>query len=139
VVPQHRHERHDARAPADQQQGPSVLDPPGEVAADRSAQLDLVPGAELAGEVRRDLAVVDALDRQREPRVIWRRGDRVGALRLVAVVRRQAHVDVLARLVAGPLGNVEHDRPGRRGLVDDLADVRGTPEDGRSGGDQSPQ
>ena len=43
------------------------------------------PCLQHAGQVRRDLAVVDPLDGQREPPVLGARGDRVGALRLVAV------------------------------------------------------
>ena len=139
VVAQHRHQRHHPRATADEQQRASVLHPPGEVAADRTAQLDLVARAELLGEIGRHLAVVDPLDRERQRRILRRRRDRVGALGLVPVVRRQAHVDVLAGLVSGPVGHVEHERPRRRRLVDDLADARGTPEDGRSRDDQSPQ
>ena len=39
--------------------GPPSLGAPGEVPADRAAQLELVAVAHLAGQVRRDLAVVD--------------------------------------------------------------------------------
>ena len=68
------------------------------------------PARSSLGQVGRDLAVVDALDGQLEPRVLGGGGDRVGALRLVAVLGGQAHVDVLAGDVAGPAGDVEHDR-----------------------------
>src|SRR3954471_16406793 len=63
-VAQHRHERHESRAAGDEQQRAAVLDAPGEVPADRAAELELIAGADLVGQVRRDLAVVDALDRQ---------------------------------------------------------------------------
>src|SRR4051812_35207876 len=44
------------------------------------------------------------------------RGDRVGALCLVAVLGGQAHVDVLASDVSGPRGHVEHERSRGRGF-----------------------
>ena len=77
---------------------------PGEVAADRAPQLELVARAKLLGEVGRDLAVVDPLDRQRDAGVLRRRGDRVGALRLVAVIGGKADVDVLAGACPGHPG-----------------------------------
>ena len=63
---QHRHQRHDPRAAADEQQRPARRRVPDEVAADRAAQLELIAGAELVDEVRRDLAVVEPLDGERE-------------------------------------------------------------------------
>ena len=50
--------------PATSSSGPPSLASPDEVAADRAAQLELVAGPQLVGQVRRDLAVVDPLDRQ---------------------------------------------------------------------------
>ncbi len=110
LVAQHRRQRDDARAAADEQQRPAVLDLPGEVAADRAAQLDGVARPQLVGQVRRDLAVVEALDRQRERGSLGRRGDRVRALGDVAVLGGQPDVDVLPRAVPGPAGHVEDDR-----------------------------
>ena len=46
--------------------GPPVGRVPGEVAADRAAQLELVAAPELVDEVRRDLAVVQPLDREHQ-------------------------------------------------------------------------
>ena len=102
AVAQHRHQRHEARAAADEQQRAAVVDRPREVPADRPAHLELVAGAHLLDEVGRDLAVVDELDRELERVELGRRGDRVRALRLVAVLGGQAHVDVLAGAVPGP-------------------------------------
>ena len=110
AVAQHRHQRDDARAAADEQQRAAGRGIPGEVAADRAAQLELVARPQLVDEVRRDLAVVESLDRERERGILGRRGDRVAALRLIAVLRRQPHVDVLTRAMAGPAGSVEHER-----------------------------
>src|SRR5438093_159451 len=66
----------------------------------------------LVGQVWRDLTVVDALDREREMRVFRRRGDRVRALGLIAVLGGQANIDVLARDVARPIRYFE-DQGGR--------------------------
>jgi hypothetical protein len=96
---------------------------PDEVAPDRAAQLELVPGAELVGQVGGDLAVVEPLDRQDEIRVGGGRRDRVAALRLLAVRGGQAHVDMLAGSVPGPAGVVEDDAAHARRLVDLLDDV----------------
>ena len=100
AVAQDRHQRDDSRAAADEQQRAAGRGVPDEVAADRAAQLELVAGPELVDEVGRDLAVVQALDGERERGVLGRRGDRVAALRLVAVLGRQPDVDVLAGAVA---------------------------------------
>ena len=57
-----------------------------------------------------------------------RGGDRVAALRLVAVLGGQADVEVLAGSVTGPAGDVEDDRPDARRFgheVDDLGDEPG--------------
>ena len=62
AMAQHRHQRHEARAAADEQQRAALVDRPREVPADRPAQLELVARAEVVHEVRRDLAVVDELD-----------------------------------------------------------------------------
>ncbi len=88
--------------PRDEQQRASLRRLPDEVAADRTAQLDPVAGPELVGEVRRHLAVVEPLDRELDASAVGRRGDRVAALGLVAVLGRQPDVDVLAGAVPGP-------------------------------------
>jgi hypothetical protein len=136
-VAQHRHQRHEPGAARHQQQRPAVLDAPREVAADGAAQLELVARAQLVGEVGRDLAVVDALDGQRQRRVLRRGGDRVGALRLIAVLGGQAHVDVLARHVPRPAGHLEPDRHRLPRLLDDLAHGGDAPDDRRAGDGQS--
>jgi len=95
-------------------------------------QLELVARLELADEVRRHLAVVEALDREHEVRVLGSRCDRVAPLGLVAVLSRQPNVDVLAGTVARPLRRVEDDAANSRRLVDEFDDVRELPR-------QSPQ
>jgi hypothetical protein len=101
--------------------------------------LQFVARAQLPGEVRRDLPVVDALDRQRDLRILGRRRDRVRALGLVAVLGRQAHVDVLTGDVPGPVGDVEHERLGVRVLGHRLAHGGQAPDDRRSRQGQSLQ
>lgn len=51
---------------------------------------------------------------ERHPAIFGRRADRVAPLSLVAVVRGEADVDVLARSVPGPIRNVEDDGPDAR-------------------------
>jgi hypothetical protein len=136
-VAQHRHQRHEPGSARHEQQRAAVGRAPREVPADRAADLELVARPHLAGEVGRDLAVVDPLDGQLEPRALGRRGDRVGALRLVAVLGRQAHVHVLAGGMAGPAVDVERERHGRRRLLDDLAHARDAPDERRPGDGQS--
>ena len=131
AVAQHRHQRHDARSAAHEQQRPAVVGAPREVPADRPADLELVAGAHLLHEVGRDLAVVDELDGQLQRVELGRRGDRVRALRLVAVVRGEADVDMLAGAVSRPPGHVERDRARPRRLGDDLAHGRRAPDQAR--------
>ena len=106
---QHRSQRDDARAAGDQLERPGQRCLPDEVAPDRPAQLELIAGLEHVGEVRRDLAVIEPLDREREEFTVRRGGDRVAALSLVPVLGGEADVHVLAGAVAGPPGQVEHD------------------------------
>jgi hypothetical protein len=51
------------------------------------------------------------------------------ALRLIAVLGSEAHVDVLTGVVPRPPRHLEHDRPGPRGLVDHTNHPRTTPHD----------
>ena len=77
--------------------GPGVGFGPDEMSAERSLHLDLVADRRDLVEERRDLAVVQPLDRQFDLVAgLRRRGDRIAALRGVAVGRRQPDVDMLA-------------------------------------------
>jgi hypothetical protein len=67
---QHRPERNNAGAAADEEEWAPERLPPGEVAADRAPQLELVAELERLREVRRDLAVVDPVNREREVLVL---------------------------------------------------------------------
>ena len=94
---EHRDQRHHAGPPAEQEDRAAVLDRPDEVPADRTAELDRVTRLCDIVEEGRDFAVLEALDRELERNVVARRGgNRVRALGLVAVRRRQPHVDMLA-------------------------------------------
>ena len=126
-MPQHRAERHDARAAGEEEQRAAGRGLPDEVAADRAAQLELVAGTELVDEVGRDLAVVEPLDGQDEVLVLRGRGDRVAALGLVAVLGRQPDVDVLTREMAVPVGRIEDDAAHVGRLVEDLDHACGLP------------
>ena len=135
----HRHQRHEPGTPGDEQQRTAVLAAPDEVPADRAAQLQLITGTELVGQIRRDLAVLESLHRQRELFVLRRRGDRVRALCLVAVLGGQAHVDVLAGDVPGPAGHVEHQRLRAGSLDEHVYDGGEPPRDPGRRHDQSPR
>ena len=93
---------------------------PDEVAADRSAKLELVTRSELVDEVGGDLSVLEALDGQDEVVVFGAGRDRVAALGLVPVLCGEANVDVLAGAVPGPGGRVEHEALGPSRLIDEL-------------------
>src|SRR5919106_3092281 len=120
AVTQDRAERHDSGAAGEEQKRSAERGLPDEVATDGAAQLQLVPDTKLIDQVRRDLAVVEPFDRDHDIGVLWRRGDRVAPLRLVAVLRRQPHVDVLARTMPGPVRQLERDALRSGGLLDEL-------------------
>ena len=65
--------------------------------SDRPAQLNGVVGLQLAGEERRHLAVIQAVDRELQRGDLRRRGNRVASFRTVAVLGLEAYVRVLAR------------------------------------------
>ena len=132
VMTEHRAQRHDARASADEEQRAAERLLPHEVAADGTAKLELVAGTQLVDEIRRDLPVLEPLDREHELLVLGCRRDRVAPLCLVAVFGRQPDVDVLARAMPGPGGRLEHDAAHVRRLVDERAHGRELPA-------QSPQ
>jgi hypothetical protein len=131
-VANHRHQRHEARATGDQQQRSALLQTPGEMPADPAADLELIAAAQLARQIGRDLAILDQLDRQCESGFLRGGGDRVGALRLIAVLGGEADVDVLAGEVSGPFGDIEGDRPRAGCLLGDRSDRRCVPADRRT-------
>ena len=97
-------QRHDARATADEQERPAERRLPDEVAADRPAHLEPVARDHDVVQERRDLAVLDPLDREVDLPGPLRLGrDRVASARPVAVLGGQPQVEVLARPVAGPV------------------------------------
>src|SRR5438034_8356788 len=112
---QDRAQRHHPGAAGDEQQRSAECGLPYEVAADQAPQLESVAWSQLVDEVGRDFAVVEPLDRQHQVVILWRRGDRVAALCLVAVLGGEAHVDVLAGAMPGPTLQFERDalRAGR--------------------------
>src|SRR6185503_5306349 len=121
----------------DEENGTALARIPDEVPADRPSKLELVADDKLLGEIRRDFAVVEPLDGERELAVLRRRGDRVAALGLVAVLRGEADVHVLAGEVAGPVGRGQHDRLHGRRLLDELRDVAELPGERSARGEAS--
>ena len=100
---------------------------PHEVAADRPAQLELVAGAQLTGQVGRDLPVGDPFHREAQPIALAGARDRVAPLRLVAVFGRQADVDVLPWQVPGPARHAQRDLAHVRRLLGEVLDRREEP------------
>src|ERR671918_1546112 len=120
VVTQDRPERHDAGAAGEELKWSAEGGLPDEVATDGAAQLQAVPDTKLIHEVRRDLAVVEPFDRDHDAGILGRRGNRVAALSLIAVLRREPHVDVLARTMPGPARQLARDAFRSGGLFDEL-------------------
>ena len=124
---QHRHQRHDPRAAADEEQrlrrGVGV---PDEVAADRPAHLEPVSRNDLVDEVGRDFTVVEPLDRQGGS-FVGCRSEGIAPLRLVPVLRGEADVDVLACVMTGPAFDVEDQRSDSRRLGHRVGHLRDEP------------
>src|SRR5687768_11382603 len=128
AVPQHAHEGDHSAPAGDQQQWRRPFrSRPDEVASYRPAQLNRVAALQLAGEERRHLPVVKAIDRELECWRLWRRGDRVAAFRAVAVFGRQADVGVLACEVTGPVADREPNGFYSTRFLTDGDDRRGLP------------
>src|SRR5262245_62543753 len=102
AMPQHCHQRRDARASRDQEQRSAKCSSPHKVTADRPAHLEAVANTRLRGEIGRNLAVIDALHCEGELRRLRCRCDRITALRLVAVLRRQPNINMLSWPMCGP-------------------------------------
>ena len=118
TMAEHRHQRDDARAAGDEQEGPAVGLLPDEVAAYGPAQLEAVAYLGDVDEIGRHLAVGEPLDRYRG-RLAWRRGKRIATRCLVTVLSGQAHIDVLPGPVSRPVRHVEGERPRPRCLLED--------------------
>src|SRR5262249_31740338 len=71
-------------------------------------QFEWIAGAKLVNEIGRNLSIIHALHGQAEQFIFGRRGDRIAALRLVAVCGRETNIDMLARQVSLPSGYVQH-------------------------------
>ncbi len=103
AVADHRHERHDPRAAGDQEQRAAERRLPHEVPADGTADLQSIADDDRLVQERRHLAFGDPLDRDVDLAITLRlRCDRVASLDAIAVLGRQAQVDVLARSMTRP-------------------------------------
>src|SRR3954464_6839910 len=100
---EHRHQRHDPRPARDEQERTAERCLPYEVAADRAAQLESIARPQLVDEIRRDLAVLETLDGDGEPRVLRSRSNRIAPLGLITILGSQSHVHVLACAMPRPL------------------------------------
>ena len=128
AVPDHGHNRSDARTTGNQDQRCVKVNIPDEIAPNRAAELDLVADGEDVDQVRRDFSILEPLDREFQLiGSLGRRCDRVRPLGVVSVRSRQADVDVLSRLMARPAGNGKGQRLYARGLFDASGDPAQTP------------
>ena len=136
---EHRHQRHDARATADQEQRATEAHIPDEISADRSADLELVTRHQHVVQVGRNFTIRDAFDRQLDlSHPFGRGGNGVAALRLIAVRRCQADVVVLPRPVGHPFWQRECEALRLPGFGTDGGNRPGLPLEHRLHRDQSP-
>jgi hypothetical protein len=124
---QHRHQRDDARAAANQLERPTVAHLPDEVPPDRTPKLERVAHSQLADEIGRHLTIRQPLHREHQPILFRRRRDRVAPLGLVSVLGRQPNVYVLTRSMSGPARHVEDECANVRSLVDQVDDLAQRP------------
>ena len=100
---EHGHERDNTRSAGDQQQRVGHARLPDEVAADGSTHFDAIPGDHDIMQIRGDFSIVDALHGNIHFAFAFGlRGDRITALRLIAILGRQADVIMLTGAVAHP-------------------------------------
>ena len=67
AVPDHGHQRHNSRSPADEEEWPAHGRLPDEVPADGTPQLQVVTNLDLVNQIWRYLPVVQPLDGERYP------------------------------------------------------------------------
>src|SRR5438105_5484310 len=114
----HRHERSNTGSPGDQQQRPANIDGPDEIAADGTAEFELVTDGKLVHQIRRDLAALEALNRELELiRVFGRRRNRVRPLGAISVGRGEPDIDMLSRSMARPAWHGERQRLHARSVL----------------------
>src|SRR6202165_4701180 len=95
-----------------------------------AAKRHVAPHFRLANQVGRNLAVLEALDRDHEPGVFRRGSDRIAPLRLVAVIRGQANVNVLAGEMTRPVRHLQHQARDSWCLKDQLGHLTQMPQQG---------
>src|SRR5207302_9502327 len=103
AMPHHCHERSNSGSPGDQLQRLANIDGPDEIAADGTAEFELVTDGKLVHQIRRDLAALEALNRELELiSVFGRRRNRVRPLGVISVGRGQPDIEMLSRSMAWP-------------------------------------
>src|SRR3954452_22120230 len=128
---EHRHQWHDAGSAGHEEQRPAQRCLPHKLATDRAAYFDSVADDNDVIEEGRDLAMVDALDRDLDLVDPLRLGrDRIAPLDAIAVRGGQTQVEVLARTMSAPGGDAERERADSGRLVADRGDGRELPGDG---------
>ena len=108
--------------PATRSKGAAERDVPDEVATNRPTKLEAIAFSQQVGEIWRDFAIVQSVDRQRDSGVLRCRRDGIASLCLIAILRRQPHVHVLARAVARPSRDVQDQRSRSWSLHPDVDD-----------------
>src|SRR5262249_13007238 len=121
------HEGTIPRPTANEKERATSCNVPNEISADGTSQLEPVTRPQFVCEIRRDLALIDAFDGQHEVRDFGRRRYGIAALGLIAVLAGKPNVDVLARSVGRPFGDVQNETLDARRLRYDLADFGSLP------------
>jgi hypothetical protein len=118
--PQNRHQRGHPAAPSDELKRPTPRWLPNEIATHRTPDLDPITDSQVFDEKWGDLPFIDQFDGDDNLLIVGRPGDRVAALRLIAVFASQSYVDVVPGEVARPAGAIEDDASHSFGLFDNL-------------------
>src|SRR5262249_44565915 len=76
--------------------------------ANGSAQFELVTGTNILHKIWGNLAFIHVFHGQSKQCIFRRRGDRIAALRLVAILGSQSNIDVLAWQVPAPTCHLQN-------------------------------
>ena len=131
AMSQHCHQWNNSRAACNEKKRSSKGYIPNEVSTDWTAQLELIPGSKLFGEIRGNFPIPQSLDGKREMSILWSRRDRIASLRLIPVLSSESHIDVLSSAMTRPLRYVENERSRPRRFWYDIGDSCDAPSNSR--------
>src|SRR5215813_13391526 len=123
----HRHEGRNACPARDQTERTTQAIGPDEMPRYWSPQLKPIADAQLVQKVRRNLAVLYSLHGHRQQFVFRWRSNRIAALRLIAVFRRESDIDMLTRYMSRPVDGLQHKALDAMRFGNDIAHLRELP------------